>query len=38
MERNMERMKVKAPTAQEAQDILTYLRTVGPAKPGGGRH
>lgn len=29
MERNMERMKVKAPTAQQAEEILTYLRTTG---------
>ena len=28
MERNMERMKVKAPTPQETQDILSYLQTV----------
>jgi mono/diheme cytochrome c family protein len=32
MERNMERMKVKAPTAEQTQDILTYLKAAGPAK------
>ena len=32
MERNMERMKVKAPTAEQTQDILSYLKTTGPAK------
>lgn len=32
MERNMERMKVKAPTAQQTEDILLYLKTTGPAK------
>jgi len=29
MERNMERMKVKAPTAQQTEEILTYLKTTG---------
>ena len=32
MERNMERMKVKPPTAQQTEDILSYLKTTGPAK------
>jgi mono/diheme cytochrome c family protein len=32
MERNMERMKVKAPTAKETEDILLYLKTIGSAK------
>lgn len=32
MERNMERMKVKAPTAKETEDILLYLKTTGSAK------
>jgi cytochrome c5 len=32
MERNMERMKVKTPTAQQTEDILSYLKTAGPAK------
>jgi hypothetical protein len=37
MERNMERMKVKAPTAQQTEDILQYLRTAGPARRGTAR-
>ena len=32
MERNMERMKVKGPTAKQTEDILLYLKTTGPAK------
>lgn len=32
MERNMERMRVKAPTAEQTQDILSYLKATGPAK------
>jgi mono/diheme cytochrome c family protein len=32
MERNMERMKVKPPTAQQVEDILSYLKTTGAAK------
>jgi mono/diheme cytochrome c family protein len=32
MERNMERMKVKPPTAQQVEDILFYLKTTGAAK------
>jgi cytochrome c5 len=29
MERNMERMRVKPPTAQQAEEILVYLRATG---------
>jgi cytochrome c5 len=36
MERNMERMKVKTPSAKETEDILTYLKTAGPARRSGG--
>jgi cytochrome c5 len=32
MERNMERMKVKAPRAEQAQEILLYLRSTGAPK------
>jgi len=32
MERNMERMKVKAPTAKQTEDILSYLKSTGSAK------
>jgi cytochrome c5 len=32
MERNMERMKVKAPSAEQAQEILMYLRSTGASK------
>jgi cytochrome c5 len=32
MERNMERMKVKAPTAQQTEDILLYLKSTGTAR------
>jgi cytochrome c5 len=32
MERNMERMKVKGPTSKQTEDILTYLKTAGPAR------
>jgi cytochrome c5 len=32
MERNMERMKVKPPTAQQVEDVLLYLKTTGAAK------
>ena len=34
MERNMERMKVKAPTAQQAEEILMYLKTTGTGRAG----
>ena len=34
MERNMERMKVKAPTPQQAEEILMYLKTTGSGKGG----
>ena len=32
MERNMEHMKVKPPTAKETEDLLVYLKTAGPAR------
>lgn len=32
MERNMERMKVKAPTAQQTEEILLYLKKTGTAR------
>ena len=32
MERNMERMKVAPPTAQQAEDLLYYLQTAGTVK------
>jgi cytochrome c5 len=32
MERNMERMKVKRPTAKQTEDILGYLKTTGAAR------
>lgn len=32
MERNMERMKVKPPTAQQVEDVLLYLKTTGAAR------
>jgi cytochrome c5 len=32
MERNMERMKVRPPTAKQTEDILSYLKTASPAK------
>jgi cytochrome c5 len=32
MERNMERMSVKGPTAKETADILLYLKTTGAPK------
>jgi mono/diheme cytochrome c family protein len=31
MERNMERMKVKPLTGKEADDVLLYLKSAGPA-------
>jgi hypothetical protein len=32
MERNMERMKVKPLTAQQTEEVLTYLKTASAAK------
>ena len=32
MERNMERMKVKTPTAKQTEAILLYLKTAGPVR------
>jgi mono/diheme cytochrome c family protein len=32
MERNMERMKVKAPTGKQTEDILSYLKATGAGK------
>jgi cytochrome c5 len=34
MERNMQRMKVKPPTAEQSQDILFYLKTAAAGKHG----
>ena len=32
MERNMERMKVKAPTAKQTEEVLVYLKSTGAAR------